>query len=81
MTKSLRELLKEEEFILAHSSREFSPWCLGPMCLGTTSWWRENLLHFLADRKQRETHKKRPGTRLPKNLPLVTYFLLLGPTS
>jgi hypothetical protein len=53
---------------------------LGPMV--RTSWWQEHVAeatHFIMDRKQRK-RVARTRCRLP-NMPPVTYFLQLGPTT
>jgi hypothetical protein len=47
---------------LAHGFREFCPWLLGSVHLGTTYsgrsvWQREALTHLMADRKHREDRK------------------------
>jgi hypothetical protein len=39
----------------------------------------EELLHLIAEMKQREKDRKGPETRCPPDLPAVTYFLQLGP--
>jgi hypothetical protein len=49
--------LKEELFILAHSFRGFSPWSLGSMHLGRTSWQQE-FPHLMANRMQHKEGAK-----------------------
>jgi hypothetical protein len=57
-----RNDLREERFILVHRFKGFSPWLLGPVSLGRTSWGLEcmveEVLHLMVDRK----HRKKKAT-------------------
>jgi hypothetical protein len=85
MTKYLREInLKEKRVIWVHSFRRFSPWLLG-LRQGRTSWQRvcgrAKLLMHVDQEAKKENGGSQEQDTLFKGMPLVTYFLQLGPTS
>jgi hypothetical protein len=72
--------LKEEKFILAHNFVGFSPWLLGPMYLGRTSYLQEcvveALFSLLLGRQEAENGGIQEGamTQLQGHVPVI-YFL------